>query len=158
MDIKNIDLILGFIKGSLMMGVLFEKYDDGVIYVSVPSNFSGATNYDEIESNVNRLKDIWKQVIDLSDTFRLAFRVRDEKWSNEKGDEIMKSASGYSIKRYLLPIVPSGGIPEHDLDMRIFMMKDRLNRDYSENDQMIAYFKLNGNNSNKECLKNKFIR
>ena len=86
-------MILGFIKGSLMMGVLFEKYDD-------------------------------KEIVDMNNLFRF------------------------------LP----GGTPEHNLDMRVFMMKDRLNRDYSENDQMIAYFKLNGNNSNKECLKNKFIR
>lgn len=99
-------MTLGFMKGSLKMGVVFESYKNGLMCITVPSNFGNCTDYDAIQDKVKTLQETFVKFMDLPDTFKMAFKVRDEVWTEEKEKNIMQSAKGIGIKDYLLPITP----------------------------------------------------
>ena len=99
-------MTLGFMQGSLKMGVVFESYKNGLMCITVPSNFGNCTDYDAIQDKVKNLKECFIKFMDLPDTFKMAFKVRDEVWTEEKEKNIMQSAKGIGIKDYLLPITP----------------------------------------------------
>lgn len=116
-------MTLGFMQGCLKMGVVFESYKNGLMCITVPSNFGNCTDYDAIQDKVKNLKERFIKFMELPDTFKMAFKVRDEVWTEEKEKNIMQSAK--RIKDYLLPITPflmevippeASDIPEPSVD------------------------------------------
>ena len=102
----DINIFLGFMRATLLMGVEFIGYDNHVMRITVPSNFSKVSDYKEIQSNVAKLRELWVCCLDLSDDFRMAFTVRNDIWSDDRARKLQKSINGNGVKSYILPIVP----------------------------------------------------
>ena len=81
------DLLGGFLLGLSAAGMIIEKWEEDVLYISVPK----ATNIRDLPVGKQLADRIQTNLQDLGINIKIKYMLRDELWTQEKSKQILSA-------------------------------------------------------------------